>query len=267
MLLALALADHAHDDGTRIYPSVKQLSKKTRQAERTIQYQLRKMEESGWLILENEGHGGRGMHRSYRISPDWINGAELAPLKKGATDDGKGAIHDKKGATDDGKGCKAFAPAYTHHEPSLEPSENHPSQTPAEIPAPSVPAVIAPAVPAVAEDANPVVLKFPLNDGTTYDLTQTEVDQFASLYPAIDVMSHLRACLGWSITNPPRRKTRKGILSHINTWLADKQNKAPTQQQQQPQQSAWQKKQEREQAFIDRLQGKPNANLVLKDIN
>ena len=32
MLLALALADHASDDGTRVYPSVKALAEKTRQA-------------------------------------------------------------------------------------------------------------------------------------------------------------------------------------------------------------------------------------------
>ena len=45
MLLALAIADHAHDDGTHIYPSVSALAKKTRQSERTVQYQLRKMQE------------------------------------------------------------------------------------------------------------------------------------------------------------------------------------------------------------------------------
>ena len=47
MLLALALADHASDDGTRVYPSVKALAEKTRQSERTVQYQLRAMEAAG----------------------------------------------------------------------------------------------------------------------------------------------------------------------------------------------------------------------------
>ena len=37
MLLALAIADHAHDDGTNIFPSVKSLANKTRQSERTVQ--------------------------------------------------------------------------------------------------------------------------------------------------------------------------------------------------------------------------------------
>jgi len=59
MLLALALADHAHDDGTHIFPSIARLAEKTRQSERSVQYQLRRMEQSGWLVLVNAGIGGR----------------------------------------------------------------------------------------------------------------------------------------------------------------------------------------------------------------
>jgi len=87
MLLALALADHAHDDGTHIFPSVARLAAKTRQSERTIQYQLRAMQASGWLVLVNFGTGGRlvgqgvaGRPREYRINPAWIKGADFAPL-------------------------------------------------------------------------------------------------------------------------------------------------------------------------------------------
>ena len=58
MLLALALADHASDDGTRVYPSIKALAEKTRRSERSVQYQLRRMQEAGWLILVNAGNGG-----------------------------------------------------------------------------------------------------------------------------------------------------------------------------------------------------------------
>ena len=91
MLLALAIADHAHDDGTNIFPSVKSLANKTRQSERTVQYQLRSMEESGWLVLIADEKGGRGRSREYAINPDWIKGAKTAPIIKGATDDIKGA--------------------------------------------------------------------------------------------------------------------------------------------------------------------------------
>ncbi|MFD1839123.1 helix-turn-helix domain-containing protein [Paracidovorax cattleyae] len=124
MLLALALADHASDDGTKVFPSVETLADKTRQSVRSVQYQLRRMEEAGWLILVSAGNGGRSMTREYRISIDWIKGAEIAPIQKGA-------IRDEKGATDDTKGCnpeqetvQPVAPANNRHRTISEPSLN-----------------------------------------------------------------------------------------------------------------------------------------------
>lgn len=81
-LLALALADHASDDGSRVFPSVSLLAKKSVQSERTVQYQLRKMETIGWLIRVSDGIGGKGNTTEYCISPDWLKGAELAPFEK-----------------------------------------------------------------------------------------------------------------------------------------------------------------------------------------
>ena len=115
MLLALALADHASDDGSRVFPGIKALSEKTRQSERTVQYQLRRMEEMGWLILVGVGNGGRSMHREYRISLCWIKGAEIAPFKKGATDGEKGATDDTKGCNPRQERVQPVAPANNHH--------------------------------------------------------------------------------------------------------------------------------------------------------
>jgi hypothetical protein len=141
MLLALALADHAHDDGTRIYPGVKALAEKTRQSVRTVQYQLRRFEEMGWLMPVGHNNGGRSMTSEYRISPEWIKGADIAPISKASKWDDLGAakgadiasfesekgadiapIESEKGATDDTKGCKPehkrvqpVAPANNRH--------------------------------------------------------------------------------------------------------------------------------------------------------
>uniref|UniRef100_UPI003F800B85 helix-turn-helix domain-containing protein n=1 Tax=Xanthomonas sp. 0924 TaxID=2835534 RepID=UPI003F800B85 len=114
MLLALALADHAHDDGTHIFPSIARLAAKTRQSERSVQYQLRRMEASGWLILVNDGLGGRstgfkegGKTRQYRINPEWMRGADLAPFDGEQCSTEKGANSAPlNGANRGAKGCK-----------------------------------------------------------------------------------------------------------------------------------------------------------------
>ncbi|MRG98843.1 hypothetical protein GIY21_00890 [Xanthomonas sontii] len=110
LLLALAIADHAHDDGTHIFPGVERLARKTRQSERTVQYQLRKMEASGWLILVNDGKGGRsrgigmaGRPREYRINPAWMAGEDLPPQG------GEGGAPDGVEPHEKGKGAN-FAP-------------------------------------------------------------------------------------------------------------------------------------------------------------
>lgn len=140
MILALALADHSSDQGTGIYPSIASLAEKTRQSVRAVQYQLRGMEQAGWLILVNSGNGGRNQRREYRISEAWIKGADFASLKssdsaqekgaeiapsktpeKGAIHDTKGATDDVKGANGDTKGCNGLHPHITVIEPS-EPS-------------------------------------------------------------------------------------------------------------------------------------------------
>lgn len=76
--VALALADHAHDDGTHIFPSVSALALKTRQSESSVQRHLRRMREVGWLITVAGERGGRGVTRQYKINPDWIRRAQVA---------------------------------------------------------------------------------------------------------------------------------------------------------------------------------------------
>lgn len=118
MLLALAMADHAHDDGTHIFPSIARLAEKTRQSERSVQYQLRRMEQSGWLVLVNAGIGGRrsgfgegGRTRQYRINPEWMKGAEIAPFAKGAKQASEGCktTHERVQNSVE-KGATAIAP-------------------------------------------------------------------------------------------------------------------------------------------------------------
>ena len=71
----------------------------------------------------------------------------------------------------------------------------------------------------------PSVITLPLNDKTYYGITQVEVDHWNELYPAVDIMAELRKMKGWCEGNPAKRKTRRGIVRFVNTWLAKEQDR------------------------------------------
>lgn len=111
LLTALAYADHAHDDGAGIRPSVAYMARKTRQSERTIQMHLAAMRTTGWLLTVRHAFGGRGRATEYRVNPAWIaNPAEFAPFSEAHQ---RVQLNAGKGAIDSTKGCKAFAPQPT----------------------------------------------------------------------------------------------------------------------------------------------------------
>lgn len=71
----------------------------------------------------------------------------------------------------------------------------------------------------------PPVILLPLNDGTDYPVSQEQCQEWAGLYPAVDVIQQLRNMKGWLDSNPPRRKTKRGIKSFITSWLAKEQDR------------------------------------------
>lgn len=82
---------------------------------------------------------------------------------------------------------------------------------------------------ACAEPASgsPPVICLPLNDGTEYPIFHEACQEWAALYPAVDVMQQLREMRGWLLANRAKRKTRRGILQFITRWLAREQDKGP----------------------------------------
>ena len=80
-----------------------------------------------------------------------------------------------------------------------------------------------------AADAPPGV-SLPLNDGTFFDVSESDRTKWSQLYPNVDVLQQLRNMAGWCDANPTKRKTRGGIKRFIAAWLAreqDKGGKAP----------------------------------------
>lgn len=94
MLLLLAIADHAHDDGGGAFPSVETLARKTRQTERNVQLLLNTLEASKELKIR-VGEGPHGCNL-YQINinllesySDW----EVPDIGEEAESDTESSLH------------------------------------------------------------------------------------------------------------------------------------------------------------------------------
>ena len=73
--------------------------------------------------------------------------------------------------------------------------------------------------------STPAAVSLILNDGSLYDVSERDVEQWSKLYPNVDVLQQLRNMAGWCDGNPTKRKTRGGVRRFITSWLAREQNK------------------------------------------
>lgn len=65
----------------------------------------------------------------------------------------------------------------------------------------------------------------PLNDKTYYDVPLEKIAMWKDTYPAVDVVTELRRMIAWLDSNPVKRKTRRGVVRFINSWLARTQDR------------------------------------------
>lgn len=76
------------------------------------------------------------------------------------------------------------------------------------------------------------VEQIPLNDGTEWQCTVDEYEEFKRLYPSVDIVQEFRNMRGWCMSNPTKRKTRRGIKKFVNGWLSRQQDSGKTQRKQ-----------------------------------
>lgn len=74
----------------------------------------------------------------------------------------------------------------------------------------------------------PPIITITLNDKSEYPIYQKMIDDYKELYPAVDIIQELKKMKGWCNSNPTKRKTKRGILRFINSWLARKQDESST---------------------------------------
>jgi predicted phage replisome organizer len=71
----------------------------------------------------------------------------------------------------------------------------------------------------------PPVITIPLNDGSEYPISEEQIREWSSLYPAVDVNQQLRSMRAWSLSNPKKKKTKLGVKRFINSWLSKEQDR------------------------------------------
>ena len=73
--------------------------------------------------------------------------------------------------------------------------------------------------------STPPIIELPLNDGNLHPISQEQCQEWAGLYPAVDVIQQLRQMKGWLDSNPQKRKTKRGIKAFCTRWLCKEQDK------------------------------------------
>jgi hypothetical protein len=69
-----------------------------------------------------------------------------------------------------------------------------------------------------------IFIILPLNDKSEYPIDEKQVAIWEKLYPGVDVKQAVRDYAGWADAHPAKRKTRRGILGSVNSWLAKEQD-------------------------------------------
>jgi len=110
-----------------------------------------------------------------------------------------------------GNGFETVCERFRNIEPNLTEPEPEPNDS---------------AAPSALTPADPPIVLIPTNrKGEEFPVSKAQADEFAELYPSVNVQQQLREMRAWAIANPDRRKTSNGMLKFVNTWLAREQDK------------------------------------------
>lgn len=81
----------------------------------------------------------------------------------------------------------------------------------------------------VPYEGTPPFIAIPTNrfetNGEEVGVSESQIEEFQKLFPAVDVRQELRAMRAWCITNTDRRKTKRGVMRFVSSWLSRQQDK------------------------------------------
>lgn len=90
-----------------------------------------------------------------------------------------------------------------------------------------IPLTLNPPKPSCGEpDGSPPFITLTANDGSEIPITDSQCEEWGTLFPAVDVPQELRNMRAWLIANPRNRKTAGGMTRFATSWLSRAQNAA-----------------------------------------
>ena len=81
-----------------------------------------------------------------------------------------------------------------------------------------------------SQDLQLGVVSLPSTGGKCYGVTQSQIDHWRELFPAVDVMQCLRTMIAWLEANSTKKKTMRGMPKFITGWLSREQDRGGTRQ-------------------------------------
>lgn len=64
-----------------------------------------------------------------------------------------------------------------------------------------------------------------LNDGSEWRPTEALFAEYVRLYPNVNVKQQFNEMRSWCLSNPKKRKTKRGITRFVNSWLGKEQDR------------------------------------------
>lgn len=84
------------------------------------------------------------------------------------------------------------------------------------------------------EASEPAIGLLPTNkyntEGEQYPVTQSQIDDWQSVYPAVNVLQEVKKAKAWLQANPAKAKTYRGMAKFLNGWMSRQQDKGGSSQ-------------------------------------
>lgn len=202
-LTLLLLANYAGNESGECWPSLATIAKQAGMSRDSVMRAIRELESAGLLTVVRRTMEGVNLPNTYRLNLS-------ASVRGVVADSNRGSSCERGGVVADSDSNQSLQPV-------IEPP------TP-----PRVRASARARGTAVAAPTSPTVIELPLNDGTAHAVTEADVQQWARLYPAVNVRAELAEMLRWCNRKPAERKTSRGIVKFIERWLEKEQNEGRT---------------------------------------